>query len=119
MLVYLNERMNSIRNLRWEIGGTLPENIQSKLNESEKTFFDDYNRSLGRYIQSIGDIDLTNNLKVPPQQLYIEVHVLQDFGTLEMEDGTTLVLRKNNRVYLPRSEADPLVKQGILEHISG
>jgi hypothetical protein len=47
----------------------------------------------------------------------IEVKVLKDVGTVMLEDGTSLVLKENKRIYLSRYFAEPFIKQGILEHV--
>jgi hypothetical protein len=48
----------------------------------------------------------------------IEVKVLKDVGTVILDDGTSLLLKENKRVFLARSFAEPFIRQGVLEHIS-
>lgn len=48
----------------------------------------------------------------------IEVKVLKDAGTVMLDDGTSLLLRENKRIYLARSFAEPFIRQGVLEHMS-
>lgn len=70
-------------------------------------------------MRSIGDgqgIDLTGDLQ-PPKSLYIEVRCVQEYGKFELEDGEVIHLKKNSQHYLPRSQVETLVRQGILQHI--
>jgi len=70
-------------------------------------------------MMSIGDglgIDLTQNTS-PPKSLYIEVRCILDYGEFETEDGTVILLKKNSQHYLPTSQIEHLIRQGILEHV--
>lgn len=46
-----------------------------------------------------------------------QVRSLVNAGKLELENGETLVLRKNSQYMLSRSQAEPLIRQGILEQV--
>lgn len=61
-------------------------------------------------------IDLTSYTQ-PPKSLYIEVRCLRDNGHFELESGEVVLLKKNSQHYLPRTECEPLIRQGILEHV--
>ncbi|XP_074786528.1 DNA replication complex GINS protein PSF1 isoform X2 [Athene noctua] len=91
-------------------------------------------------------LDLTQDIK-PPKSLYIEaeaervcqvvhrpwdqstsafpgllycswqVRCLRDYGELEIDDGTTVLLKKNSQHFLPRWKCEQLIRQGVLEHI--
>ncbi|GAB6025009.1 DNA replication complex GINS protein PSF1 [Chamberlinius hualienensis] len=105
--------------LRWEFGSVLPSNIKSNFSEAEVQWFLQYNRMLAQYMQSIGEgrgLDLTRHLK-PPKSLYIKVRCVADYGELETEDGTTVVLKKDTQHFLRRSQCEHLIRQGILEHV--
>ncbi|XP_055387514.1 DNA replication complex GINS protein PSF1-like [Condylostylus longicornis] len=120
LLVYLNERLEKIKSLRWEFGPVIPSDIKSSLCEPEIMYFNNYSKSLANYMRSIGDgfgIDLTSDLK-PPKTLYVEVRCLKDYGKFEMENGDVVFLKKNSQHYLPRSEIEPLIRQGVLKHLS-
>lgn len=39
-------------------------------------------------------LDITQDVK-PPKSLYIEVRCLKDYGEFEVEDGTSVLLKKN------------------------
>jgi GINS complex subunit 1 len=54
----------------------------------------------------------------PPKELQIEVRVLQDYGTIVTESGATITLKKDTRILLRRTDAEPLIRQGILEHVA-
>jgi GINS complex subunit 1 len=49
--------------------------------------------------------------------VYIEVRCLVDYGQLELNDGSILLLKKSSRHYLPRNECEELIRQGVLEHV--
>ena len=47
-------------------------------------------------MRSVGveGVDLMTD-QTPPKSLYIEVRCVQDYGQLEMDDGTTILLKKH------------------------
>ena len=118
LLAYVHHRMTRIRDYRWQTGSVLPPAFRLSLCEQEVQWFTRYNRSLATYMRSIGSsgLDLTQHLQ-PPKSLFVEVRCLEDYGEFEMEDGTVVLLNKNTQHYLPRSQCEPLIRQGILEHI--
>ncbi|XP_033100346.1 DNA replication complex GINS protein PSF1-like [Anneissia japonica] len=118
LLAYLYNRLQVIRQMRWEFGSVLPADVKHNLSENEVQWFGRYNKSLAKYMRSLGSdgLDLTQNTK-PPKGLYIEVRCLVDHGEFETEDGTIIVLNKNCQHFLLRSQCEHLVRQGILEHI--
>ncbi|XP_017863249.1 PREDICTED: DNA replication complex GINS protein PSF1-like isoform X2 [Drosophila arizonae] len=116
----LYERMQRIKAMRWEFGPIIPSDIKPALCEPEVQFFNNYSKSLAAYMRSVGDgqgIDLTGNLR-PPKSLYIEVRCVENYGKFELDDGEVVHLRKNSQHYLPRAQVEPLVRQGILQHIT-
>ncbi|XP_028928247.1 DNA replication complex GINS protein PSF1 isoform X2 [Ornithorhynchus anatinus] len=46
-----------------------------------------------------------------------EVRCLKDYGEFEIDDGTSILLKKNSQHFLPRWKCEQLIRQGILEHI--
>jgi GINS complex subunit 1 len=52
----------------------------------------------------------------PPKELFIQVRVLQGVGEIMTENGT-IMLEKDSQHFLRRSDVEPLIRQGILEHI--
>uniref|UniRef100_A0A8C4UR64 DNA replication complex GINS protein PSF1 n=1 Tax=Falco tinnunculus TaxID=100819 RepID=A0A8C4UR64_FALTI len=82
-------------------------------------WFNLYKKSLATYMRSVGGeegLDLTQDIK-PPKSLYIEVRCLRDYGEFEIDDGTTVLLKKNSQHFLPRWKCEQLIRQGVLEHI--
>lgn len=119
LLTYIWNRMQQIRQMRWEFGSILPADIKENLSDSEIKWFMNYSKSLATYMKSIGPqhgLNLTQYIK-PPKKLYVEVRSLVDYGKLELEDGEVLMLRKNSQHLMPRSQSEPLIRQGILEHM--
>ncbi|XP_065748918.1 DNA replication complex GINS protein PSF1 isoform X2 [Phocoena phocoena] len=46
-----------------------------------------------------------------------EVRCLKDYGEFEVDDGTSVLLKKNSQHFLPRGKCEQLIRQGILEHV--
>lgn len=40
-----------------------------------------------------------------------------DYGEFETEDGAILILKKGSMHFLQRSEAEQLIREGVLEHV--
>ncbi|XP_029820712.1 DNA replication complex GINS protein PSF1, partial [Manacus vitellinus] len=113
------DRLLRIRALRWEYGSVLPNTIQFHMSAEEVEWFNRYKKSLATYMRSVGGeegLDLTQDIK-PPKSLYIEVRCLRDHGEFEIDDGTTILLKKNSQHFLPRWKCEQLIRQGVLEHI--
>ncbi|XP_049673786.1 DNA replication complex GINS protein PSF1-like isoform X4 [Accipiter gentilis] len=113
------DRLLRIRALRWEYGSVLPNTIQFHMSAEEVEWFNRYKKSLATYMRSVGGeegLDLTQDIK-PPKSLYIEVRCLRDYGEFEIDDGTTVLLKKNSQHFLPRWKCEQLIRQGVLEHI--
>ncbi len=62
LLAYVYNRMEKIRDMRWDFGSVLPDDVKNNLNEYELSWFSGYNRSLAKYMRSVG-IDLTQDSK--------------------------------------------------------
>lgn len=121
ILAYLYNRLEHIKEMRWQFGPTIPDDIKQLLCEPEVQFFNTYSKNLASYMMSIGEgsafgIDLTSYTK-PPKSLYIEVRCLSDYGRYELDSGEVVLLKINSQHYLPRSECEPLIRRGILQHI--
>jgi len=118
-VAYLYNRLDQIRQMRWEFGSVLPADIKYNLCEEEVKWFTNYNRSLANYMKTIGEsggLDLTQDMK-PPKSLYVLVRCIVDHGEFETQDGSLILLKKNSQHYLMRSECEHLIRQGILEHL--
>ena len=115
VLAYLNHRVTAIRNYRWDFGAVLPPELKRSMCEPELAYFSKYSRDLASYMRSVG-VDLMTDQR-PPKSYYIEVRVKSDYGEMETDDGDIIMLKKNTQHYLPRNLCEPLIRQGILEHI--
>lgn len=119
LLSYYFNRMQRIRAMRWQFGSILPPDIKENLSVSEQVWFNNYSKSLAKYMRSVGDeegLDLMQDMK-PPKSLYMEVRCLIDYGKIELDDGTSVLLKKNTQHLLPRAQCETLIRQGVLEHI--
>ena len=68
-------RLDRIKQLRWDFGSVLSPEIKNQLSEAEVQWFNSYNKCLAGYMRSIGlqgGLDLTQDVK-PPRTLYVEV----------------------------------------------
>ncbi|XP_063489955.1 DNA replication complex GINS protein PSF1 isoform X6 [Symphalangus syndactylus] len=135
-VAYLYDRLLRIRALRWEYGSVLPNALRFHMAAEEMEWFNNYKRSLATYMRSLGGdegLDITQDMK-PPKSLYIEagysgaisaqpatstfqVRCLKDYGEFEVDDGTSVLLKKNSQHFLPRWKCEQLIRQGVLEHI--
>lgn len=116
---YLYDRLLRIRALRWEYGSVLPNTLRFHMSAEETDWFSQYKKSLATYMRSLGGeegLDITQDMK-PPKNLYIEVRCLRDYGEFEIDDGTTVLLKKNSQHFLPRGKCEQLIRQGVLEHV--
>ncbi|XP_055638388.1 DNA replication complex GINS protein PSF1-like [Toxorhynchites rutilus septentrionalis] len=118
-LVYLYNRLQKLKKIRWHLGATLPADIKANLNDYELQWYNNYSKILANYMMTIGDgqgLNLTNDIK-PPKSLFIEVRCLVDYGKFELESGEIILLKKNSQHYLPKLQCESLIRQGILQHI--
>lgn len=107
-----------LKEIRWHLGSILSPDIKESLTEPEVQWFNNYSRLLTNYMMSFPDgINLMTDIK-PPKSLFIEVKCVADHGKLELESGETILLQKNSLHYLPRTECEHLIRQGILEHMT-
>ncbi|KAF8383204.1 psf-1 [Pristionchus pacificus] len=136
-LAYVHERMKRVKALRWKFG-QIPPNIKQNLTESELEFFNEYANCLAEFQTDLSDeapVDIAENMH-PPQNRFVEVRVLQDYGEFETSRGDNLLLKKNNIVNtllffisisthkfvpqlelrMPTKDVAPLIRQGILEY---
>lgn len=145
VLAYLMERVKRLQLLRWDVGAVLPPELKESLSLQEvglsrhlalpvrlvfamshsifptpvslavqSEFFVQYSRSLNTYTRNVG-IDLTTDL-LPPKELYIEVRCLVDIGEIATEDGT-VQLEEGSQHFLRRSDVEPLIRAGKLQHL--
>jgi len=121
--------MDKLRALRWETGGTLPEEMKRVLSEAEVDFFEEYDRLVSRFVggalaggsssSGMGNLDWNADL-VPPQENYIMVRVVQSgLGKIETELCGVVDLELGSTHYLPRGDVEGLVRQGALVQLTG
>lgn len=85
----------------------------------EVLWFNKYSELLSNYMMNVSDevaLNLTDYTK-PPKSLFIEVKCLVDEGKFELDTGEVISMQKNTIHYLPRAQAEPLIRKGILEHV--
>lgn len=120
IIAYHYERLNRLKNLRWEYGNNLPIEIVEKLSKDELEWFTTYNNNLFTYMSSLNGgkgLDLTLYV-TPPKKLYIQVKCIRDYGQFDLEDGQPVMLKKDSIHYLPLSQCEKLIHQGVLEQTS-
>jgi len=114
LTAYHMKRLEMIKNMRWELGPVIPSHIRQGLSTRERSYFNEYNKSLARFMNSVQGIDITQNL-TPPKSLYAEVICIEDAGVLDLDSGERITLQKNMAYFLPRSSIEHLVRQGLLK----
>lgn len=120
IIAYHYERLNRLKRLRWEYGNNLPREIVKNLSKDELDWFTKYNDNLFNYMSSLNDgkgLDLTLYV-TPPKKLYIQVKCIRDYGQFDLEDGQPVMLKKDSIHYLPLSQCEKLIHQGVLEQTS-
>jgi GINS complex subunit 1 len=117
LLVYLNERMRRVRQLRWEVGTGLPEAVGENLSHSERSFFTQYAALVNKYQGRRGGVGLNLTLDpAPPRDHKVQVRVLEEYGEIVTKDGV-VDLAKNTVHLMWRDEAQPLIAEGVLEKL--
>lgn len=117
-IAYHYERLNRLKRLRWEYGNNLPREIVQNLTQSELEWFTKYNDILFSYMSALGDgrgIDLTLYMN-PPKRSNVQFRCVKDYGQIDL-DGKHILLKKDNLYFLPLSQCEKLIHQGVLEHI--
>ena len=98
-MAYLATRLTRVERLAWEGGKHIPDHILENLSESEMIYFkkyidnlEGYNKSIsGMFGSDITNIDLTVDFN-PPKDLFIEVRVNKDYGTINLPDSGEVIL---------------------------
>ncbi|KAJ6223138.1 hypothetical protein RDWZM_001683 [Blomia tropicalis] len=119
LLAYHQNRLERLKKIRWELGALLPIEVKQNISEEELHWFGDYSKNLSDYMCRLNDnkgIDLSL-MRDPPKNLYIQVRCNTEFGPLDLDDGSTVVLSKDSMHYLPLSKCEKLIHLGILEQI--
>lgn len=88
----------------------------SLLSEAEVDFMSEYDKLRARYSDSL---DLNANI-FPPSHDFVQVRVIKDnLGKLVTDMGSAVSLELGTLHYLPRSDVEPLIRQGFLEQVDG
>ncbi|EFA78483.1 GINS complex subunit 1 [Heterostelium album PN500] len=118
ILAYLNERLERIKEYRWNSGsGILQPQLKESMSPNEVNFFTQHDKLLTEYHQELG-LDLTMDVLQPPKELFIEVRVIKEFGEVVLASGSSVQFKLHTTHFLRRSDVGNLITQGILEHIS-
>lgn len=113
-LAYLYNRLQRIQAYRWEVGPSAASHLSENMSSSETTFLGAYNRLLANYSDAV-DLDLTAD-PLPPRDLYIEVRVNRDCGSV-LTDSGPVTLKPGTAHFLKRTDVEHLIRQGALTHI--
>ena len=117
IIAYHYERLQILKKLRWEYGNNLPLEIVNNLSADEMDWFTKYSDNLFNYMSSLNEpdgLDLTL-YQNPPRRLFVTVKCLKDYGQLDIGDGPPVTLKQNNIYYLPLSQCEKLIHQGLLQ----
>jgi len=118
MLLNRHHRTLKVRTLRWEFGSVIPQDVKKNMSEKEYNWFTSYNKILGDYMLSYGGdgIDLTQSIK-PPETLLITVQCVEARGEYQLDNGSTINLKKGSIHYLPREYCEGLIREGAMKQI--
>lgn len=110
-LAYLNYRLQKVKDIWWDTGVVLPEELKSVLSNQENKFLNKYDEIMNEYMAEV-DLTLTTD-QHPPKELYVEVRALKDLGEIQTEDGP-VKMEAHTMHLLRRTDAELLIRQGAL-----
>nr|GEU92561.1 DNA replication complex GINS protein PSF1 [Tanacetum cinerariifolium] len=116
LMAYVYNRAEVIQSLGWTIKCGLPEEIEEKLNNSEKEYFKNHSATLRSYMKEL-DIDLGVDM-VPPKDPYIKVRVLEEIGDDVILSDQVANLARHAILYLRRTDAEEYISQGKMEELT-
>ena len=124
VLAYLSTRLTRVERLAWESGKHIPDHVMEKMSENELRYYKQYMENLEEYNKQIStlfgsennNIDLTVDFH-PPKDLFIEVRVNKDYGTVTLPESGQVKLQLNSTHLLRRNEVEELIKRGILSEV--
>lgn len=145
LLVYHQQRIDTLKEKYWERGGVLSAAFGADtdtrkhmapvdegfvksyadlcLEYKTSWFGDDYeddgngNREEGAELMDVLDLTGGGVDADPPRDLFVSVRVVKDVGEVETASGTRLNLSKGSQYYLAREDVEGLLVQGFLEII--
>ena len=143
-MAYLGHRLDKISKFAWESGKNLPEHVLEKMSPAEMLYFKKYLEAIENYNKNISEslaadaaladddndldldqaaggfdpssLDLTVDF-APPKDLFIEVRVNKDYGTVMLPESGEVKLQKNSTHLLRRAEVEHLIKRGIMTEV--
>lgn len=113
-MAYIYCRLEKISKTVFEVGSVLPESLQKRLSKNEQNFLNSYNNLINEYTNEAG-IDVTKFIN-PPEAQVVRVKAVKDAGEILTSQGT-LQLREGNLYLLSATEAELLLKQGVIEFV--
>ena len=124
VLSYLNTRLSRVERMAWESGKHIPDHLLEKFSPAELQYFKTYIENLDTYNKAMSNmfgqdsnhIDLSVDFN-PPKDLFIEVRVNKDYGTVMLPESGEVRLQKNTTHLLRRSEVDHLLKRGVMAEV--
>jgi GINS complex subunit 1 len=122
LLAYLSYRIDRLKDSYWASGGALPhvlndQDLRQKMSPYEVDFLRQYNALIMDYRSDVLDVlDVAGGLLSPPKDLYVQVRVVRDCGTIHTELGT-IDFQKGQRFMIRRSDVEHLIVQGYLEPV--
>ncbi|CAI4216631.1 unnamed protein product [Parascedosporium putredinis] len=120
LLAYHRTRTDKLEELVWkgydvvDLSGA--DASKSSLSPPEEEYVREYGDLLAAYKGQWTDIDLTGSLE-PPRDLFVDVRVLRDAGTIETEYGP-ITLTKNSQLNVRHGDVERLIAQGYLQKLS-
>ncbi|KAH3756009.1 GINS complex subunit 1 [Pelomyxa schiedti] len=134
-MAYLTARLDKIRQMRWEVGSALPDQLRERMSPQELSFHMGYCRLLADYMASIG-MDLTMDLSHPPvsnDDIYVEIRGTPQASesnttstsaegdpssAVEVVTETGTIVLDNRMQFVKRCPTvDSLIKQGLIAHV--
>ena len=116
---FRSTRLERLHRVAWESGKQMPGHIGQNLSAGELKYFetycgllDDFNAEYSEFT----NLDLTVDL-TPPKDLFIEVRIKKDLGSMVLPESGQVLLQKNTTHLLRRSEVDSLIKQGVADEV--
>ena len=97
----------------------MPPHIGQNLTPSEMKYFETYCGQLDAYQSEFAqfcNLDLTTDL-TPPKDLFIEVRIKKDLGSMILPESGQVLLQKNTTHLLRRSEVEELIKRGDADEV--
>lgn len=122
LLGYHYHRLDKLKVLRWETNTSIPLNIRALLSDAEVDFFNDYDRIVSQFSNTLTGIngfllDLNSNMQ-PPEEDMIEVRVIRDgMGTIVTEHWGEVNLEFGSTHFLCRTDVEHLIRQGMLQQL--